>query len=136
MSLPDPTESFAERRHPVGLRQDYSLNTERPASYEPGAIVFADEVRRARHGAHRLSHCANARQETPMALKTTAVLAACALLAGACAHGRRATAVRVDAVALARVAPLPDAALPVTARLRGLTGAVPAAGLAPLRRTG
>ncbi len=106
--LPDPTVPVAERRHPDGRRQDYSLNTERPASYEPGAVVFADEVRRVRHGAHRLTHCANVRPEDPMTLRSFAVLAACAMLAAGCRAAPREAAVQVDTASLAMFAPLPD----------------------------
>jgi cytochrome c peroxidase len=108
MSSPGPTDPFDEHRHPDGRRQDYSLNTERPASYEPGVVVFADEVRRARHASHRLSHCANLRPETAMTLKTLAALAACALLASACRPAAREAAVAVDSAQLAMFAALPD----------------------------
>ncbi len=105
MPLPDPCDAFDDRRLPDGSRQDYSLNTERPASYEPGAVVFAGEVRHARRATHRLSHCANLRSELSMSLKTFAALAACVLAALACA---RDATVRVDPAQLALFAPLPD----------------------------
>jgi cytochrome c peroxidase len=70
--------------------------------------VFADEARPARRAAHRLSHCANLRPEAaPMTLKSLALLAACAVLAGGCRPAREA-AVPVDAAQLAMFAPLPD----------------------------
>jgi cytochrome c peroxidase len=105
----DPRETHERRRHPDGRAFDYTLNTERPATYEPGAVVFAGEVRRARLGTHLLTHCANLRfLEAPMTVKSFAALAACALLAGACKPAPREAAVQVDQAQLAMFAPLPD----------------------------
>lgn len=106
--VPEPREPHKDRRLPDGRPHDYSLNTERPATYQPGAVVFADEVRHARHGTHLLSHCANLRTEAPMTLKTFTALATCALLAGACKPAPREAAVQVDSAQLAMFAVLPD----------------------------
>ena len=91
MLVPDSRDDRDVRRFLNGRPINSCLNTERPASFEPGAGVSA-----------------NPRMEALMTRKSLVALAAVALLAGACRPAPREAAVAVDSNQLALFAPLPD----------------------------